>query len=146
VWIGYDSRQSLGEKETGAKAALPVWMTFMKAAIAGKPDEKFSQDEPENNLLKAGKSVPAKPGTTQPASASLAHPARSVPPVKSSAPSSSAIARVVPPPDAPAAGQPVKVVIDLPTNDSPVKSLLHQTSSPDQVHEEVKPSLGSPRQ
>jgi len=27
VWVGYDSRQSLGEKETGAKAALPIWMT-----------------------------------------------------------------------------------------------------------------------
>jgi membrane carboxypeptidase/penicillin-binding protein len=28
VWVGYDSRQSLGEKETGAKAALPIWMRF----------------------------------------------------------------------------------------------------------------------
>ena len=26
VWVGYDSRQSLGEKETGARAALPIWM------------------------------------------------------------------------------------------------------------------------
>ncbi len=41
VWVGYDSRQSLGEKETGAKAALPIWMDFMKVAIAGKPDERF---------------------------------------------------------------------------------------------------------
>jgi penicillin-binding protein 1A len=44
VWVGYDSRQSLGEKETGAKAALPIWMDFMKAAIAGKPDEIFPAD------------------------------------------------------------------------------------------------------
>jgi len=36
----------LGEKETGAKAALPMWMDFMRAAIAGKPDEKF----PEGNV------------------------------------------------------------------------------------------------
>ena len=41
VWVGYDSRQSLGDKETGAKAALPIWAQFMKAAIAGKPDERF---------------------------------------------------------------------------------------------------------
>ena len=41
VWVGFDSRQSLGEKETGASAALPIWMTFMKAAIADKPDEQF---------------------------------------------------------------------------------------------------------
>ena len=27
VWMGYDSRESLGEKETGAMAALPIWMT-----------------------------------------------------------------------------------------------------------------------
>ena len=42
TWIGFDDRQSLGEKETGAKAALPMWMEFMKAAIAEKPNEAFS--------------------------------------------------------------------------------------------------------
>src|SRR5580692_7945369 len=36
VWMGYDSRESLGDKETGAKAALPLWIDFMQAAIAGK--------------------------------------------------------------------------------------------------------------
>jgi penicillin-binding protein 1A len=41
VWVGYDNRQSLGEKETGARAALPIWMDFMKAAIAGKDRERF---------------------------------------------------------------------------------------------------------
>jgi penicillin-binding protein 1A len=44
VWIGYDSRESLGKKETGAQAALPIWMTFMKQAIVGKDDEKFPGD------------------------------------------------------------------------------------------------------
>jgi penicillin-binding protein 1A len=41
VWVGYDTRQSLGDKETGAKAALPIWMDFMKAADVGKDDERF---------------------------------------------------------------------------------------------------------
>jgi penicillin-binding protein 1A len=41
TWIGFDDRQSLGEKETGAKAALPMWMDFMRAAIAAKPNEAF---------------------------------------------------------------------------------------------------------
>ena len=41
TWIGYDDRQSLGEKETGARAALPMWMDFMKVAIASKPNESF---------------------------------------------------------------------------------------------------------
>ncbi|HTD55146.1 MAG TPA: penicillin-binding transpeptidase domain-containing protein, partial [Silvibacterium sp.] len=44
VWVGYDSRQSLGDKETGAKAALPIWMDFMRAAIAQRPDDSFPGD------------------------------------------------------------------------------------------------------
>ena len=43
TWVGFDNRQSLGEKETGAKAALPIWMDFMKVAIANKPNETFSR-------------------------------------------------------------------------------------------------------
>jgi penicillin-binding protein 1A len=45
VWVGYDSRESLGDKETGAKAALPIWMNVMKVAIAGKDDERFLGDD-----------------------------------------------------------------------------------------------------
>lgn len=44
VWVGYDDRQSLGEKETGARAALPIWMGYMKAAIAQYPNETFPGD------------------------------------------------------------------------------------------------------
>jgi penicillin-binding protein 1A len=43
TWIGFDNRQSLGEKETGAKAALPMWIDFMKAAVAAKPNEEFAK-------------------------------------------------------------------------------------------------------
>jgi penicillin-binding protein 1A len=42
TWVGFDDRQSLGEKETGARAALPIWMDFMRAAIANRPNEAFS--------------------------------------------------------------------------------------------------------
>jgi penicillin-binding protein 1A len=45
VWVGFDSRESLGKKETGAKAALPIWMDVMRVAIAGKDDEKFLGEE-----------------------------------------------------------------------------------------------------
>lgn len=41
VWTGYDNRQSLGDKENGSIVALPIWIDFMKAAIADKPDERF---------------------------------------------------------------------------------------------------------
>ena len=36
VWVGYDEKKSLGAKETGAHAALPIWINFMTAAMAGK--------------------------------------------------------------------------------------------------------------
>ena len=64
VWVGFDSRQSLGEKETGAKAALPIWMTFMKQAIAGKDNEQFLVDASDNGALRASATIPlnATPG------------------------------------------------------------------------------------
>jgi penicillin-binding protein 1A len=41
VWIGYDEKKFLGAKESGARAALPIWMDFMKAALAGKDPGEF---------------------------------------------------------------------------------------------------------
>ena len=41
VWIGYDEKKSLGEKETGSRAALPIWMQFMNVALAGKDPGEF---------------------------------------------------------------------------------------------------------
>lgn len=41
VWVGYDEKKSLGTKETGARAALPIWMEFMKPALAGKDVGEF---------------------------------------------------------------------------------------------------------
>jgi penicillin-binding protein 1A len=41
VWVGYDEKKSLGAKETGAHAALPIWMNFMTVAMAGKDAGDF---------------------------------------------------------------------------------------------------------
>ncbi|MGC1131067.1 MAG: penicillin-binding transpeptidase domain-containing protein, partial [Candidatus Acidiferrales bacterium] len=42
VWVGNDDqRVSLGKKETGAKAALPIWLEFMQKGMAGMPVEDF---------------------------------------------------------------------------------------------------------
>jgi penicillin-binding protein 1A len=41
VWVGYDEKKSLGAKETGARAALPIWMEFMSEALAGKDPGQF---------------------------------------------------------------------------------------------------------
>jgi penicillin-binding protein 1A len=42
VWVGFDDKQiSLGKKETGARAALPIWLEFMQGAVAGTPVMDF---------------------------------------------------------------------------------------------------------
>ena len=41
VWVGYDEKKSLGAKETGAHAALPIWTSFMNVAMAGKDAGDF---------------------------------------------------------------------------------------------------------
>ncbi len=47
VWVGYDDKQiSLGKKETGARAALPIWMQFMKNALEGQPEVEFANVVP----------------------------------------------------------------------------------------------------
>jgi penicillin-binding protein 1A len=46
VWVGYDDRESLGDKQTGAAVALPLWTTFMQTAIAATPNETFPGDTP----------------------------------------------------------------------------------------------------
>ncbi len=37
VWVGFDQPQSLGKGETGARAALPIWMNFMSAVLPDIP-------------------------------------------------------------------------------------------------------------
>jgi penicillin-binding protein 1A len=64
TWIGFDNRQSLGDKETGAKAALPMWMDFMKVALADRPNEEFSRVGAPKKTLAVP--LPAA-GVTQPA-------------------------------------------------------------------------------
>ncbi len=59
TWVGYDEQKQLGRKETGAMAALPIWLKFMKEATAGTPVRNFQIPEgvefvkidPENGLL-----------------------------------------------------------------------------------------------
>ena len=59
VWVGYDDNESLGNHESGARVALPIWMTFMRAAIAGHPNEEFPGEQQPTSLQQAA--APAKP-------------------------------------------------------------------------------------
>ncbi len=46
VWVGFDEKKTLGNKETGARAALPIWMDFMRVAIQGHDNEDFTPPQP----------------------------------------------------------------------------------------------------
>ncbi|MBC2717460.1 MAG: PBP1A family penicillin-binding protein [Desulfobacteraceae bacterium] len=41
VWVGFDHEQSLGKKETGSRAASPIWLDFMQQALEGQPVRVF---------------------------------------------------------------------------------------------------------
>jgi len=43
AWVGFDNSKPLGNRETGGRAALPIWMAFMKKALQGTPDIPLSQ-------------------------------------------------------------------------------------------------------
>jgi penicillin-binding protein 1A len=70
VWVGNDDKRvSLGKKETGARAALPIWIQFMQQAVQASPAEDFPNVVRLENL--AGK-TPVQvdtPDTAPPADA-----------------------------------------------------------------------------
>ena len=43
AWIGYDDQKSLGPKESGGVAALPMWVDYMRTALDGVPEDKEYQ-------------------------------------------------------------------------------------------------------
>ena len=45
VWVGLDHHGTLGNKETGAMAALPIWIDFMEQVLAGRPYRDFTMPE-----------------------------------------------------------------------------------------------------
>lgn len=61
VWVGFDDIRSLGETESGAHAALPIWIDFMRAVLPALPVEPFEipddivfvKVDPQTGLLPA---------------------------------------------------------------------------------------------
>jgi penicillin-binding protein 1A len=41
VYVGFDDHQTLGDKEEGARVALPIWMQFMSEVLKDRPVEDF---------------------------------------------------------------------------------------------------------
>ena len=50
VWVGFDKPRDLGAKESGARAALPIWIDYMKVSLGGKPETNLELPE---NIIKA---------------------------------------------------------------------------------------------
>ena len=156
VWVGFDTNQSLGDKETGARAALPIWMTWMRAAIAGKDDEKFLGDEKDDSKQKASAQPLARPQPhTQPRATvatrqSLAPPAAGSPartakanaPAKPLPPSTPAGA-VTKPPALPVAKRSVQPATNTVTDRPQVKPALDLRPVPAKAAGAVKPALNS---
>jgi len=131
VYVGFDDHQTLGDKEEGARVALPIWMQFMSEYLKGRPAEEFphsplltNPDQVKQVLASAGPEillggktrdvaeagappssadVGSKPSNPEPRAA--ASPTPSVPASPLHAPA------VTPPSSAPAGGgsEPVKV-------------------------------------
>jgi len=59
VWVGFDDRRPLGRRESGARTALPIWMSLMETAHDGRPRAEFpmpsgvttAQIDPASGLL-----------------------------------------------------------------------------------------------
>ncbi len=41
VWVGFDKERSIGKGEVGGRAALPIWVEYMKTAHEGLPQTTF---------------------------------------------------------------------------------------------------------
>ena len=41
AWVGFDDHSPLGRHETGSRAALPMWIEFMKGALEAKPERPY---------------------------------------------------------------------------------------------------------
>jgi penicillin-binding protein 1A len=42
VWVGFDDHRALGRRETGTRAALPIWMDIVRSATEGTPESDFA--------------------------------------------------------------------------------------------------------
>lgn len=67
VWVGFDSPTTLGRSEVGGRAALPIWMDYMKEAVKAYPNVPFTQPDGIVNIhidRETGQAVPTNtPGS-----------------------------------------------------------------------------------
>jgi len=118
VYVGFDDHRTLGNKEEGARVALPIWLDFMGQTLKDKPTEDFAHspllktpDQIEDILASA-----APERLLESASAPTVEPAASkpipqtTPPGESPEPSKKEVATPKPPANPPPANIPSRPV------------------------------------
>src|SRR5438093_1541371 len=50
VWVGFDTKKTLGNKEAGAVVALPIWIHYLEDTLKDKPVEQFATSVPLGQL------------------------------------------------------------------------------------------------
>jgi penicillin-binding protein 1A len=68
VWVGFDDRRTLGDREAGSSAALPIWMEFMREVLKQIPpmnfpipdDVVFAKIDPKTGLMAQDEDQDAK--------------------------------------------------------------------------------------
>ncbi|HME43959.1 MAG TPA: PBP1A family penicillin-binding protein [Syntrophorhabdales bacterium] len=63
VWVGFDSRTSLGRAESGGRVSLPIWMNFMAGALTRYPPEDFAAPAPPTPPAPPEPENPMQPGS-----------------------------------------------------------------------------------
>jgi penicillin-binding protein 1A len=63
VFVGFDDNRPLGRSETGAVAAIPIFMEFMRTALKGVPVRDFKVPKTAQFFLVGGVQEAFRPGT-----------------------------------------------------------------------------------
>ncbi|MFT4862191.1 MAG: penicillin-binding protein 1A [Pseudohongiellaceae bacterium] len=63
VFVGFDQPEPMGEREQGATVAVPIWIDYMRSALAGTPENTMSRpDGVVDRLVNKATGLPARPG------------------------------------------------------------------------------------
>jgi penicillin-binding protein 1A len=52
VWIGFDEKKTLGNKQSGAVVALPIWIDCMQEILKNQPIEQFASPQDSDRISK----------------------------------------------------------------------------------------------
>ena len=64
AWLGFDNNAALGYREYGGSAALPIWIDYMREALAGQPViERRQPDSVVSVLINRQNGKRARPGS-----------------------------------------------------------------------------------